>query len=61
MKSEFRKRVEALLWACFGMGLAAGFEYLGENLGVFNLGVETTVFVGLVINQITKAIYNQVK
>ena len=58
--NELQKRLLSLLWASIGMGLAFGLDYIGTNLGIFNLSLEMTTFIGLVIAQITKAIRNYV-
>ncbi len=60
MNEEFKKRILSFLWAGFAMGLAFGLEYLGENLGIFNLSPEYVTIIGLIIAQITKAIRNSV-
>jgi len=60
MNIELRKRILSLIWASVGMGLAFWLDYVATNLGVFNLSIEMTAFIGLVIAQITKAIRNYV-
>lgn len=60
MNIELKKRILSLLWASAGMAVAFGLDYVASNLGMFNLSVEVTAFIGLVIAQITKTIRNYV-
>jgi hypothetical protein len=60
MNIELKKRILSLVWASVGMGIAFGLDYVATNIGMFNLSVELTAFIGLVIAQITKSIRNYV-
>lgn len=59
MKPELQKRVEAFLWATGTMVLAMAVDFLATNVGLFNMPAEVTVVLGLVFNQISKAIHNK--
>jgi hypothetical protein len=58
MNIELKNRILSLLWSTGTMALAFGLDYVASNLGIFNLSVEMTAFLGLVIAQITKYIRN---
>jgi len=60
MNIELKNRILSLLWATFAMSLAFGLEYIGENLGIFNLSIEMITIIGLVIAQITKYLRNTI-
>lgn len=55
---NFDKRILQLFWGTLGMSIAFGIDYLGTNLGVFNLPSDIVVFLGVLIPVITKAIRN---
>jgi len=40
------------------MSVAYGIDYIASQLGMFDLSIEVTTFIGLVLAQITKYIRN---
>lgn len=61
MSQELEKRLSALAWSIGAMVLAMGIDFAAQNLGLFNLDPEVTVFLGLFLNQISKAIHNYLR
>jgi hypothetical protein len=55
---NFDKRILQLFWGALGMSIAFGIDYIGTNLGVFNLPSDVVVFLGVLIPVITKGIRN---
>lgn len=58
MKKELKNRLLTLLWSTALMSVAYGIDYIASQLGMFDLSVEVTTFIGLVLAQITKYIRN---
>ncbi|MGI6551351.1 MAG: hypothetical protein ACOX4Q_15250 [Syntrophomonadales bacterium] len=58
MKKELKNRLLTLLWSTALMSVAYGIDYIASQLGMFDLSVELTTFIGLVLAQITKYIRN---
>lgn len=58
MKKELKNRLLTLLWSTALMSVAYGLDYIASQLGMFDLSVEVTTFIGLVLAQITKYIRN---
>lgn len=52
------KRILQFFWAALGMTIAYVIDYIGQNLGIFNMSQDAVIFLGLVIPVITKAIRN---
>jgi hypothetical protein len=55
---NFDKRILQFFWGALGMALAFLIDYIGSNLGVFNLPSDVVVFLGVLIPVITKGIRN---
>jgi len=61
MSNELSKRLSALAWA-MGMMIAAMFiDWTAANLDLLNLSTEQTVFLGLFLAQVSKAIHNYLR
>ena len=58
MKKELKNRLLTLLWSTALMSVAYGIDYIASQLGMFDLSIELTTFMGLVLAQITKYIRN---
>lgn len=58
MKKELKNRLLTLLWSTALMSVAYGLDYIASQLGIFDLSIELTTFIGLVLAQITKYIRN---
>ena len=58
MKKELKNRLLTLLWSTALMSVAYGIDYIASQLGMFDLSIELTTFIGLVLAQITKYIRN---
>ena len=58
MKKELKNRLLTLLWSTALMSVAYGLDYIASQLGMFDLSIELTTFIGLVLAQITKYIRN---
>ena len=58
MKKELKNRLLTLLWSTALMSVAYGIDYIASQLGIFDLSIEVTTFIGLVLAQITKYIRN---
>jgi|BioPla2DNA2_1021312.scaffolds.fasta_scaffold131682_3 hypothetical protein len=58
MKKELKNRLLTLLWSTALMSVAYGIDYIASQLGMFDLSIEVTTFIGLVLAQITKYIRN---
>ena len=58
MEKELKNRLLTLLWSTALMSVAYGIDYIASQLGMFDLSVEVTTFIGLVLAQITKYIRN---
>lgn len=58
MKKELKNRLLTLLWSTALMSVAYGIDYIASQLGMFDLSIEVTTFMGLVLAQITKYIRN---
>lgn len=59
MKKELKNRLLTLLWSTALMSVAYGIDYIASQLGMFDLSIEVTTFIGLVLAQITKYIRNR--
>lgn len=62
-KLLWNNRVKSLLWRSAMMGAAVGIDYLIENLSDLDIPSEyaiATVFIGLVLGEISKAIHNNI-
>ncbi|MFA6048274.1 MAG: hypothetical protein WC737_05715 [Parcubacteria group bacterium] len=55
------KRVRSFCWRLGMMMLAAGIDFVLQNLAGFNLGPEATIALGLVLGEISKALHNKYK
>jgi len=55
-KTEWKKRINSLMWRIMMMSLAIFVNFLLANLADFNLSVEVTVFVGLILGEISKVL-----
>lgn len=53
-------RFKSFFWRGFAMLMAGGITYLGANLDLFNLAPQTTVIIGLILGEITKALNNSI-
>ncbi len=58
MEKELKNRLLTLLWSTALMSVAYGIDYIASHLGMFDLSIELTTFIGLVLAQITKYIRN---
>lgn len=54
-------RVKSLAWHCAGMLAAEGIQIGVENLSSLHLSTPWTVFIGLVLGQVTKALNNSLQ
>ena len=54
MNITLKKRLLSLAWRAGMMILAGGIAYLAKNLNVLDLSPETTVFIGLILGEISK-------
>lgn len=52
------KRLKSLVWRAIMMGLAFLIQAIMNNLTALELSAQVTVFVGLVLGEISKAINN---
>lgn len=52
------KRLKSLLWRAVMMGLAFLVQAIINNLTALELSAQVTVFVGLVLGEVSKAINN---
>jgi len=57
--TPLKKRLLSLLWRVGGMTLVFLLEAIVSNLGVLELSTEMTIFIGLVLGEITKEINNR--
>ena len=53
-KDTLQKRLKSLAWSTGMMLAAVVVDFLMENIGLFGLPNELTVFIGLVLAQISK-------
>jgi len=54
MNTDLKKRVKSFLWRGGMVLLVAAFDYIGTNIGVFDLSPEMVTFVGLITGEISK-------
>lgn len=54
-------RVKSLAWRTAMMMIATGLSAVANNVGVLALSPETTIFIGLVLGEISKAINSSFK
>jgi len=59
MVTPLKKRLLSLAWRVGGMTLAFVLEAIASNLGILELPPQVTVFIGLVISELTKALNNK--
>lgn len=52
--TQLKKRILSLLWRAAMMGFAVALAYVAENLSVLELSPQITVFLGLVLGEISK-------
>lgn len=53
------KRFKSLMWRTGMMVLAIVVTFTAENLGLFGLSPEATVFLGLVLGEVSKYLNNK--
>ena len=54
-------RTKSLAWRIGMMSLAFVIAFLADNIGLFDLNVEATSIIGLVLGEISKAIDTKIK
>jgi len=54
MNTQLKKRIGSLLWRAFIMGFAVALAYLAENLSILELSPQITVFLGLILGEVSK-------
>ena len=53
-KDTLVKRLKALAWSVGMMAVAMAIDFLLNNIGLFNLPADVTVFLGLILAQVSK-------
>ena len=53
-ESDFTKRLKSLVWRAAMMGIAVAVSAIANNVSSLNLDPSVTVFVGLVLGEISK-------
>lgn len=53
-KELLTARFKSFVWRLGGMAAVALLAFLADNLGLFGLGTETQVVLGLVLGEVTK-------
>ena len=54
MNTQLKKRIGSLLWRAFMMGFAVALSYIAENLSILELSPQITVFLGLILGEVSK-------
>jgi hypothetical protein len=52
--NQIKKRIFSLLWRAGMMGLAVSLAYIAENLSILELSPQITVFLGLILGEVSK-------
>lgn len=60
LKTQKRKRLESLLWRGGMMVLAFALDAAIKNLSGLKLNPETTIFIGLILGEVSKAIKSEI-
>ena len=60
-KTILINRTKSLAWRIGMMSLAFVIAFLADNIGLFDLNVEATSIIGLVLGEISKAIDTKIK
>jgi hypothetical protein len=61
MNTELSKRLQSLCWSIGMMIVAMSIDWTAANLDLLNLSAEQTVFLGLFLAQMSKAIHNYLR
>ena len=60
-ESDFTKRLKSLVWRAAMMGIAVAVSAIANNISSLNLDPSVTVFIGLVLGEISKYLNTQTK
>ena len=55
-KIVLRKRFSSFLWRIGAVAVIAAIDFAAENLGLFNLPMSLSIFLGLMLAELTKFI-----
>ena len=54
MNEQLKKRVQSFAWRLGMVLLVAGIDFMGENIGMFDMSPQVVTFVGLMAGEVSK-------